>query len=143
MTIPGSPPEAGWHLNANGQRQWWDGSAWGPVADGQGPINKPIPVVHPLVVVPAKTRTAAYWLAILLGGFGAHRFYLRKIGTAWMLVIASVVQALYRLDPHPTSTVIANVILAVVWLWIIVDLFRIPEMVDHVNRELPHRTPRY
>lgn len=82
---------------------------------------------------PTKTRAAAYWLAILLGGFGAHRFYLRRFGTAWMLLVAAVVQALYRLDAHPTSIIISNVILAIVWLWIIVDLFRIPRMVHEAN----------
>ncbi len=96
-----------------------------------------------MVGLPAKTRTAAYWLAILLGGFGAHRFYLRKFGTAWILLIASVVQALYRLDPHPTSTIIANVIVVIVWLWVVVDLFRIPGMIHEANRDLPPRMPRH
>lgn len=135
MSVPGSPPEAGWHFNANGQQQWWDGSAWGPLAAGQVPLNTsiPAPTAGPTVAAPVKTRTAAYWLAILLGGFGAHRFYLRRFGTAWTLLIAAVAQALYRLDAHPTSIVIANIILAIVWLWIIVDLFRIPGMVDVAN----------
>ncbi|MCT1395653.1 TM2 domain-containing protein [Microbacterium sp. p3-SID338] len=144
MTSPESPPVAGWYLNANGQQQWWDGSAWGPLAPGQVPSNAsiPTPAAGPSVALPVKTRTAAYWLAILLGGFGAHRFYLRRFGTAWTLLIAAVAQALYRLDGHPTSIMIANIIIAIMWLWIIVDLFRIPSMVDVANRKLGLDAPR-
>lgn len=144
MTLPGSPPKAGWYLNASGRQQWWDGSAWGPLADGQilsgQPIQRPI---RPTAAAPTKTRAAAYWLAILLGGVGAHRFYLRKFGTAWTMLVASLVQVLYRIDAHPTSTLIANVILGAMWVWIIVDLFRIPSMVDSTNRQLPTIAPRY
>lgn len=32
MTNEGSPPAAGWYHNADGKQQWWDGSAWGPLA---------------------------------------------------------------------------------------------------------------
>lgn len=141
MSFPGSPPEAAWHLNTNGQRQWWDGSAWGPLATGEFPRHATYP--RPVVTLPAKTRTAAYWLAILLGGFGAHRFYLQEFGTAWLILTGSVVQALYRIDGHPASIVIANVILAIIWLWIIVDLFRIPGMVVDMNQRLPPRLSRY
>lgn len=133
MTLPSSPPDAGWHLNANGQRQWWDGASWGPLAPDQGSGNLHVP---PVVLIPAKTRTSAYWLLILLGGFGAHRFYLRHLGTAWMLLIASLVQVGFRLDPDPASAVVANVLLAFVWLWIIVDLFTVPSMVDDANRKM-------
>lgn len=90
----------------------------------------------------AKTRTAAYWLLILLGGFGAHRFYLRHFGTAWMLLVASVAQVLFRFDPDPASAVVANVILAFTWLWIIVDLFTIPSMVDDANQKAAQRARR-
>lgn len=134
MTIPTSPPDAGWHLNANGQRQWWDGASWGPLSPEQSPVNQSR-IAPAVLFIPAKTRTAAYWLLILLGGFGAHRFYLRRLGTAWMLLVASIVQVLFRLDPDPASAVVANVILAFTWLWIIVDLFTVPSMVDDANRK--------
>lgn len=134
MTIPTSPPDAGWHLNANGQRQWWDGASWGPLSPGNSPVNQ-TRIAPAVLLIPAKTRTAAYWLLILLGGFGAHRFYLRRLGTAWMLLVASIVQVLFRLDPDPASAVVANVILAFTWLWIIVDLFTVPSMVDDANRK--------
>ncbi|GAA2947789.1 hypothetical protein GCM10010458_36780 [Microbacterium luteolum] len=133
MTLPTSPPDAGWHLNANGQRQWWDGASWGPLAPEQLPMSHSIAPAG--FLIPAKTRTAAYWLLILLGGFGAHRFYLRHPGTASMLLVASFVQVLFRLDPDPASAIVANVILALVWLWIIVDLFTVPSMVDNANRK--------
>lgn len=52
-----------------------------------------------------------------------------------MLLLASVVQVLFRIDPDPASAIVANVILAFVWLWIIVDLFTVPSMVDDANRK--------
>ncbi len=31
-----SAPPPGWYLNAAGQKQWWDGNAWGPTAPSGG-----------------------------------------------------------------------------------------------------------
>ena len=42
----------------------------------------------PVVVLPAKSRIAAALLAIFLGGFGMHKFYLGKVfqGLAYLLL---------------------------------------------------------
>ncbi|WP_341945315.1 TM2 domain-containing protein [Microbacterium sp. LWH11-1.2] len=131
MTFPGSPPEAGWYLNAYGQKQWWDGASWGPVAAGAAPAVAPAPVVITLV----KTRTAAYWLVILLGTLGAHRFYLRSYGIGWMLLALWIVSFLFHVDPDSRSLIIGNVIFAFLIIWVLSDLFVIPSMVDKVNKE--------
>ncbi|MBC6496093.1 hypothetical protein BEP68_14780 [Microbacterium sp. 4-7] len=80
-----------------------------------------------------KSLTPAYWLAVLLGAFGAHRFYTHKFATAWVLVVISVVSLLFRIDPDPMSAVIGNLLLAVVILWVLSDLFLIPSMVRAAN----------
>lgn len=139
MTSPVSPPQAGWHLNAHGQRQWWDGAAWGPLAPDETPTIPPAyraPVGY-------KTRTAAYWLAILLGTFGAHRFYTHKFATAWVLVAISVISLLFRFDPDPMSTVISNGLLIFTLLWVVSDLWVIPSQVDAANINIAARARQH
>lgn len=135
MTSPAPAPGPGWHLNANGQRQWWDGAAWGPVD-----ATHVAPAVQPSVVlvqnVKLKTKSTAYVLAILLGTVGAHRFYLRKIASAWVMLIASVLSFPFRLDDqHPGSAAIGWGTLAFLVVWVLVDLIFIPETVREANRE--------
>lgn len=73
-----------------------------------------------------------YLLAILLGGFGAHRFYLGRPASASILltitIVAVIAGAMSDSDTSP--------LMAVVWIWTIVDLFLIPGMVRST------RTPR-
>ncbi|MFJ6427515.1 TM2 domain-containing protein [Microbacterium maritypicum] len=134
MTSPAPAPEPGWHLNANGQRQWWDGSAWGPVDAAHI-----APTVQPGVVMvrnaKLKTKSTAYILAILFGTAGVHRFYLRRFGTAWVMLIASLLSFPFRLDDqHPGSAAIGWGTIAVLVVWVLVDLIFIPEIVRDVNR---------
>ena len=68
---------------------------------------------------------AAYLFAIFLGGFGAHRFYLgRPVSAAILLSIAIVAVITGAMSDSGTSP-----LLAVVWIWTVVDLFLIPGMV--------------
>ena len=84
-------------------------------------------------------------LAAALGIFGAHRFYLGKRRTAILMsaitlagfVIATVISIFFR---H-TSTgfigeLMAGLILLSMWVWVAVDLFRIPSMVRNFNSQL-------
>ena len=59
--------------------QWWDGSAWGPLAPTAAPI-----VIH---TRPMKDSGIAYLLLILLGGFAAHRFYLGYTASAVTMLL--------------------------------------------------------
>lgn len=34
-------PKPGWYDNTDGQRQWWDGKAWGPIAEKSDPVSAP------------------------------------------------------------------------------------------------------
>ncbi len=50
-------------------RWWWNGQQW--VA---------VPVPHQVTAAPRKSKIAAGLLAILLGDFGVHKFYLGQVG---------------------------------------------------------------
>lgn len=71
----------------------------------------------------AKSPFVAYLLAILLWGFGAHRFYLgRYLSGAIML-------ALWGLGWLTAPILIGWIPIAFVALWMVADLFLIPGMI--------------
>lgn len=72
-----------------------------------------------------KSTGAAYLLFFLLGGLGAHRFYLGKLGTG-LLVLVLTFLSLAGLPP-------AMIILAII---LIFDLFMIPSMTRAWNSRL-------
>ncbi|QYF98453.1 MULTISPECIES: TM2 domain-containing protein [Microbacterium] len=120
MTIdrPSATPP-GWYPNQNGALQWWDGASWGQLAPAVAPI-----VIH---TRPMKDAGIGYLLLILLGGFGAHRFYLGRAGSAVaMLLIWWSGWAL-------TVIGVGIFMLLAVVIWWIVDLFLIPSMVNEYN----------
>lgn len=134
MTTPAPAPEPGWHLNANGQRQWWDGASWGPLDASQ-----PMPALQTSAVlvrsVRLKMKATAYVLAILLGTVGAHRFYLQRYGTGWTMLIATVVTIPFRFSQQPTAAAMGYITLVIVVVWVVVDLFLIPGIVREANRK--------
>lgn len=67
-----------------------------------------------------KSLAVTYILWFFLGMFGAHRFYLEKMGTAVAMLIL-------------TLSLIGMV---VSWVWWIVDLFLNPSMVREINSEI-------
>jgi TM2 domain-containing membrane protein YozV len=69
--------------------------------------------------VSPKSRLAATLLAFFLGGFGAHRFYIGKIGTAVTMLILTIVG-------YATIWLLFGFIpLAVVWVWNLIDFIMI------------------
>ena len=75
-----------------------------------------------------KSVGASYLLCILLGGLGAHRFYLGYTVTA-------CVQLLIGLSGFMLSAITWPPL----WIWLLVDLFLIPGMVRRKNLEIADR----
>ncbi len=67
-----------------------------------------------------RSPVIAYLLLVFLGGFGAHRFYLGKTGTAVAMLI------LWVLGWMTLILGVGLIMLAAVGIWAFVDLFLIP-----------------
>lgn len=67
-----------------------------------------------------KSLAVTYILWFFLGMFGAHRFYLEKMGTAVAMLILTL----------------SLIGIVVSWVWWIVDLFLNPSMVREINSEI-------
>jgi len=81
----------------------------------------------------AKSPVVAYLLLIFLGGFGAHRFYLGKTGTAITMLI------LFILGWITLVLVIGLPLLIAVGIWCIVDIFLIPAMIQEDKTAIRQR----
>ena len=76
----------------------------------------------------ARTPTLTYVLWFFLGPFGAHRFYLGKVGSGIGMLL------LFWLGLFTSWFVIGFVFLLAYLVWWIVDAFLIPGMVDADRR---------
>ena len=81
MTTPETQP-AGWYDDGSGQQRWWDGTQWGQYA---APAVSTAPAGYQ-----PKSRVAAGVLGILLGGFGAHNFYLGYTNKAILQLVLTI-----------------------------------------------------
>lgn len=80
-----------------------------------------------------KSTGVAYLLWFFLGGLGGHRFYLGKTGSA-------VVQLLLSIVGWATVAVVFGLVLLIpLGIWLIVDAFLIPGMIDAHTRETRSR----
>ena len=70
-----------------------------------------------------KSVGASYVLCLLLGGLGAHRFYLGHTGTAIVQLILGVLGF------------VVFVTWPILWIWLLVDLFQDPGMERAKNME--------
>ena len=71
-----------------------------------------------------KSVGASYVLCLLLGGLGAHRFYLGYPASAAVQLVLGILGFVVFLTWPP------------LWLWLLVDLFLIPGMVRQRNLEI-------
>ncbi len=78
-----------------------------------------------------KSLVLAYLLWLLLGVYGAHRFYLRRPGTAIVFIALFIIYRYFQEGIIATS---ALTLLAVLWF---VDAFRMPRMVRHLPLPVP------
>lgn len=80
-----------------------------------------------------KSTGVAYLLWFFLGGFGGHRFYCGRAGSAIFLLILSLIGWL---------TLLAGIgffFLGIVGLWVLIDAFLIPGWLRQSNTELARR----
>jgi TM2 domain-containing membrane protein YozV len=121
------PVPAGWYPDPHtGQQRWWDGQQWGAYAS-YPPTPPAVVVVHQR---PLKDVGIAYVLAIFLGGFGAHNFYVGNMAPA---VIQLVLTAIGILS---SWFLLGFLFLFAVLVWVIVDLFLIPGYVRTANARI-------
>lgn len=124
-----TPP--GWYPNQHGQTQWWDGSAWGPVAPQQHHQQQYVRTRHPN----QKSTGAAYCLLIFLGGTGAHRFYLGNTGrgvTMVMLLMLTIVGTMMQNE----WGYFHMLPLIALWIMQLIDLFTLAGDVRAHNQKL-------
>ena len=105
--------QSGWYPGPSGMMQWWDGRAWGPYA--------------PQSARPPKEVGIAYLFFLLLGGVGAHRFYLGRTGSAVLLLCLWMGGWLLAAVLIGIPMIIAG------GIWLLVDLFMLPSMVRQEN----------
>lgn len=77
-----------------------------------------------------KSLIVAYLLWWFLGFFGAHRFYLGRIGSGLLMLLVSAVSWVL------TFVVIGYLGVAFIGLWWLIDAFLIPSMARRHNMHL-------
>ena len=80
-----------------------------------------------------KSIIVAYLLLIFFGGFGAHRFYLGRTGSA----VAQLL--LFILGWLTLVFVVGFVLLLVVGIWVIVDIFLVPGIIQSQKDSMRQR----
>jgi TM2 domain-containing membrane protein YozV len=80
-----------------------------------------------------KSIVVAYLLLIFFGGFGAHRFYLGRTGSA----VAQLI--LFILGWLTFVFVVGIALLLVVGIWVIVDIFLVPGIVQAQKETMRQR----
>lgn len=80
-----------------------------------------------------KSLVVAYLLLFFFGGFGAHRFYLGRTGSA-------VAQLLLCIAGWLTLMIaVGGVLLVVLGVWVIVDIFLVPGMIQAQKEAMRQR----
>lgn len=77
-----------------------------------------------------KSVGVAYLLLIFLGGFGAHRFYLGRVGSGVAMLLLNFIGWVTLLAG------VGLILLGFAWLWMFVDLFLVPGIARQYNMRL-------
>jgi len=116
-------PAPGWYVDATGHQRWWDGAVWGVYAPAAAAPSH-------MVVRSSKDTGVAYLLAILLGGFGAHHFYVGHVGAGIGFLL------LWLIGWVTTGILVGFFLLFAAMIWWIIDLCLIPGYVRTANHRL-------
>lgn len=113
---------AGWYPDPEQAEtlRYWTGVNW---TDQRVPTyNRAIPARAPREV------WLAYVLLLLIGGLGIHRFYVGDTASGITILILTLVG-------WATSVIaVGFILLAVAGVWLLVDLFLVPSIVDTANK---------
>lgn len=90
-----------------------------------------MPIIH--VHQAPKSVGVAYAFALLLGEFGAHRFYLGRP------VSAIIVMVLWLTGIATAWIIIGFVLLVPAFIWWVIDLIMLPGMVREENARRPRQ----
>ena len=82
-----------------------------------------------------KSPVVAYLLLIFLGGFGAHRFYIKRYGSATVLLVLNV----FGWPLLIAGEQLAALAVGVAGVWVVIDLFLVPGLVRTFNHHLIQR----
>lgn len=115
----------GWYTDPTGLLRWWDGRQWGPYAP-QASVSAQ--QLHAPYVAGQKEIGIAYLMLLLLGGFGAHYFYLNQPLSAVLFLI------LWWGGWAATFIGIGFLLLVAAGIWLIIDLFLLPSYVRAANQ---------
>ena len=121
--IQSPTPAPGWYPDSTGQQRWWDGAGWGVYAPaGSLPTQ--------VLVRSAKDTGVSYLLAILLGGFAAHHFYLGNVGPGIGFLL------LWWIGWATTPIIVGFFLVFAAGIWWVIDLCMIPSYVRDANARL-------
>ena len=81
-----------------------------------------------------KSMGVAYLLWLFLGGFGGHRFYNGKTGSAVAMLLLTIFDFLLL-----AAYGLGLLLLVPVWIWVLVDAFLIPGWIRNYNNLLAHQ----
>jgi len=90
-----------------------------------------------------KSKPISYLLWFLLGGFGAHRFYLRRKRTAFILLgysLITMVIDFVAIEYFPHVNFFSDetfywLTTIPLWIFLLTDVFRISSWLEEINRE--------
>ncbi|QTX05646.1 NINE protein [Agromyces archimandritae] len=120
MTDAQHTAPAGWYPDPETKHlRWWDGTRWAQFAPPTSQPYAPPP--------PWKSTGAAIALCLLLGAFGADRFYLRHPGQGVTIII------LWWVGWALTPVMVGWVPVIIAAIWMLVNLFTIPDDVNRLN----------
>lgn len=94
-TTMSTPPPTGWYpdpMNPSAQR-FWDGHQWTEQTRPVGSTRMPAPSMPPAyaMTTSGSKKTTAGILALILGGFGIHKFYLGYTGAGILQIVITLV----------------------------------------------------
>lgn len=90
-----------------------------------------------------KTRRVSYFILLVLGGLGGHRFYLRRVRSGLALlgytlsftIIDNIAFAFFPDVEFFSDEIFFGVAVIALWIFLLTDAFKIPRWVNEFNQK--------